>query len=252
MEKAIGIKSLKILAIGNSFSIDGMHYLYDIAKNAGVEEIILGNLAIGGCSLATHLSRFKDRVNDYIYFKNVNGVWEENHSKDVFYGLHDEKWDYISLQQSSGYSGIAKTYKESLEELIEKVQENKSNLDAKLVWHMTWAYQANSTHPAFESYDNDQSKMYKMIVEAVKENVVSNSLFEVIIPAGTAIQNARKGPIGDTLTVDGFHLSQPLGRYIAGLTWYGAITKGLIDKVTFNPTSLDVKDYVKRALAKVI
>ena len=43
-EKTDAKKSLKILAVGNSFSVDGMEYLYQIAKNAGVEEIILGNL----------------------------------------------------------------------------------------------------------------------------------------------------------------------------------------------------------------
>ena len=45
---------LRILAIGNSFSTDSMQYLYQIAKNAGVEEIVLGNLYYGGCSLDEH------------------------------------------------------------------------------------------------------------------------------------------------------------------------------------------------------
>ena len=46
---------MKILAIGNSFSTDCMQYLYDIARSGGVEEIVLGNLYYGGCSLAQHL-----------------------------------------------------------------------------------------------------------------------------------------------------------------------------------------------------
>ena len=40
-------KSLKILAIGNSFSTDSMQYLNQIAKCAGVETIVLGNLYYG-------------------------------------------------------------------------------------------------------------------------------------------------------------------------------------------------------------
>ena len=47
-------KSLKILAIGNSFSTDSMQYLYQILKDGGVEEITLGNLYYGGCSLDQH------------------------------------------------------------------------------------------------------------------------------------------------------------------------------------------------------
>ena len=47
-------KSVKILAIGNSFSDDAMEHLAVILKGAGVENISLGNLYIGGCSLETH------------------------------------------------------------------------------------------------------------------------------------------------------------------------------------------------------
>ncbi|MCK7485051.1 MAG: hypothetical protein MZU97_05500 [Bacillus subtilis] len=34
-------QTLKVLAIGNSFSVDAMEYLYKIAKNYGINEIIL-------------------------------------------------------------------------------------------------------------------------------------------------------------------------------------------------------------------
>ena len=37
---------LKILTIGNSFSVDCMEYVYQIAKAAGVEKIKLGNLFV--------------------------------------------------------------------------------------------------------------------------------------------------------------------------------------------------------------
>ena len=45
---------LKILTIGNSFSVDCMEFVYQIAKAAGVEKIKLGNLYISGCSLGKH------------------------------------------------------------------------------------------------------------------------------------------------------------------------------------------------------
>ena len=37
-------KSLKILAIGNSFSVDSMEYLWRLLRDCGVEKVILGNL----------------------------------------------------------------------------------------------------------------------------------------------------------------------------------------------------------------
>ena len=36
-------KTLKVLAIGNSFSSDATEYLWNIAKDGGVEKIIIGN-----------------------------------------------------------------------------------------------------------------------------------------------------------------------------------------------------------------
>ena len=48
------VKSVKILAIGNSFSKDAMEHLYTVLKAEGVEEILLGNLYIGGCTLDKH------------------------------------------------------------------------------------------------------------------------------------------------------------------------------------------------------
>ena len=43
--------TLRILAIGNSFSIDSLEYVYQIALSAGVKKGSLGNLYIPGCSL---------------------------------------------------------------------------------------------------------------------------------------------------------------------------------------------------------
>ena len=61
-------KSLKILAIGNSFSIDAMQYLYQIAEDAGVEEIVLGNLFVGGCSLSQHMDHANNDLAAYDYY----------------------------------------------------------------------------------------------------------------------------------------------------------------------------------------
>ena len=45
---------MKLLTVGNSFSDDAMEYVWQIASALGFKKIELGNLYIGGCSLATH------------------------------------------------------------------------------------------------------------------------------------------------------------------------------------------------------
>ena len=47
-------KSLKVLCVGNSFARNATKVLYQIAQAHGVEEIVLGILYIGGCSVETH------------------------------------------------------------------------------------------------------------------------------------------------------------------------------------------------------
>ena len=90
-------KSLKILAIGNSFSTDSMQYLYQIAKNAGVEEIVLGNLYYGGCSLDEHYAYGTNDITSYTYYKNTTGTWGSTKNYKMSDAVKDEDWDYISL-----------------------------------------------------------------------------------------------------------------------------------------------------------
>jgi len=233
-------KSLKILAIGGSFSMDAMQYLYQIAEDAGVEEIVLGNLFYGGGTLAQHLEAARNDAGAYDFYKNADGYWSTTKEYKMSDALAEEEWDYITLQQVSGLSGIADSYEEDLSALIDYVR--GINSTAKLVWHMTWAYQADSTHEDFARYDQDQMKMYGQIVDCVKTCILPDERISFVIPAGTAIQNARTSFLGDTLTRDGFHLDKQIGRYIAAMAWYAAITHSPVADIDFNPAKLQISD----------
>ena len=235
---------MKILAIGNSFSVDGMQYLYDISHDLGVGEIILGNLFIGGCSLAEHIRQINDNLSDYVYYKNTKGIWEENYNASMLQGIIDEDWDIITFQQVSYLAGKSDTFSPDLAKLMEYVSKNMTNKSAKFAWHMTWAYQANSEHGGFVHYDNYQIKMFEEIAKTVKSYFSEDDRFQYIIPTGTSIQNMRNTPIGDTLTRDGFHLSYDLGRYVAGLCWFKKLTGLSIDNVKFMPEG--VTDFQKK------
>jgi hypothetical protein len=236
---------LKVLAIGNSFSDDAMQHVYQIAADLGVKKIVLGKLSNGGCTLARHYSFVKGDQAEYVYSKNTTGVWQSQQNKTMLYGLQDEDWDIITIQQVSSLSGVLSSYQEEdiLPFLIRYINEHKTNPDAKLVWHMTWAYQQDSTHASFPTYNRNQMEMYNAIVHAVQEAIVPNTSFALIIPAGTAIQNLRTSYIGDTLTRDGHHLSYNLGRYVAGVTWLHAITGWSIDDLDWVPNATEVPSH---------
>lgn len=233
-EEIPATRKLKILAIGNSFSVDAMEYLWNIANDGGVSEIVLGNLYIGGCSIATHAKNIDGELASYTYYKNTSGTWNKTESVSVQTALADEEWDIITVQQASNYSGMPSSY-EKLAGILNFLAQNKPN--AKVYFHMTWAYQANSTHSGFANYNKNQMTMYQAIQSTLDTEVKTKDSIVGIIPSGTAIQNLRSSYIGDTVTRDGYHLSYDLGRYTAALTWYTYFTGAAADTVDWVPTN---------------
>ena len=214
-----------------------MEYVWQIANDLGVENIYLGNLSIGGCTLDTHASHAKTNDIAYTYWVNSNGSWRTKQYR-MGDALSEQNWDFVSLQQASGSSGMKDTYNE-LGYLVDYVKEKAPN--AQIVWNMTWAYQQNSNHSEFYKYDHNQETMYEMIVDSVKSCVITNDNIKIVIPNGTAIQNARSSYIGDTLTRDGYHLSFDFGRYIAGLTLFRALTGISVKEIEFAPSGVSVE-----------
>lgn len=89
---------LKILTIGNSFSVDCMQFVYNIAKAAGVQKIKLGNLYISGCSLETHLNNAKSDAKAYTFYTNNSGTWVTNSNYKLSAGVKSDNWDFVSFQ----------------------------------------------------------------------------------------------------------------------------------------------------------
>ncbi len=232
-----GDGTLSILCIGNSFSVDAMQYVYKIANNLGISKIHLGNLYIGGCSLNKHYTNAKNDSAAYTYYLNTADKWSTTASYKMSTAIASRSWDYVSLQQASPDSGKESTYNSDLTELIKYVKGKLRNSATKFVWHMTWAYQTGSSKLADSSYSS-QSVMYNGIITAVKNKIATNSSFSMIIPNGTAIQNARTSLLKDNLTRDGYHLDLLYGRYIAGLTFVKMITGLDISKVTYRPDNV--------------
>ena len=142
---------------------------------------------------------------------------------DIARAIADEEWDYVSVQQASHFSGDYTTYQPYLSQLVAYVKAHTKK-DVKIVFHQTWAYAQNSDHGGFKRYGNSQKQMYDAINGALKQ-VIKDIHPDVIVPSGTAIQNARTSSIGDNMNRDGYHLNLLYGRYTAACTWFQAIFK---------------------------
>lgn len=215
--------TLRVLAIGNSYSQDTTYYLYDVAKAQGYETVYIGQMFIAGCPLDRHVKNAKEDLYEYKFYTNFDGQWQMKESYSLKAAIESQPWDVITIQQASSKSGLPGTYEPYMTELIQYVNEHKTNPDCRLAWHMTWAYQNTYESGSFENnYGKDQMVMYQSIVSTVQQRVVGHEGIDFIIPSGTAIQNARSGFVGDTLNRDGTHLSD-YARAIAAYTWLAAI-----------------------------
>lgn len=231
-------QTVRVLAIGNSFSEDAVEQnLHEIAAADGIN-MIVGNLYIGGCTIDRHVTNIREDKPDYRYRKVIsNGTTRQIDNCPLSRAIRDEKWDFISVQQASGVSGLYDSYR-SLGELVEWVRRNAPQ--ATVVFHRTWAYSSDSEHQEFPNYGCDQMRMYQSILDA-SSRAVRETGIKLIVPAGTAIQNARQTALGQSgreLTRDGYHLDRRIGRYIAAATWYEALTGRTVEGNAFCPDNV--------------
>ncbi len=253
-------KTIKILSIGNSFSQDTMFYMQDIAKSAGVN-IVTGNLYNSGCSLKKHWEYASDNKKAYTYYKWTSDGMTETENKTMSDAILDEDWDYITLQQSSADSGIYSTFQPYLNNLASYVKRTAVNPKVKLALNMTWSYSYKSISEHFINYHYDQKDMYNAIVKSYIQ-ASDDSGIDMVIPCGTAIQNARTNKllkaIGMDLTSDGNHLDIGIGRYIAGLTMFKTIIdneniqRDLYEDVKFIPSTKTSTEELARLAKKAV
>ncbi len=232
---------MKILSIGNSFSQDAHKWLHKLANANGIN-LETYNLYIGGCSLETHWKNYEENNAYYDFEINGNGA---KRKISILEALKFEKWDVITLQQVSNFSGMFETYEPYLSSLASVIR--KEMPDVKLYIHQTWAYEIDCRLDGFPNYNNNQLEMYERIVEAVNE--AATAINAKVIYTGKVIQTLRDTlPEFDykngglSLCRDSYHLSLDYGRFAAAATWLYVLTGNKI-KITdfedFNPELLN-------------
>ena len=123
-----------------------------------------------------------------------------------------KKWDYITLQQVSVYSGLLDTFYPYINQLVEYVRQYQE--DAIFALHKTWPYETGFENTNFAYYDYDRKKMYECISKAY-ESVEKDLGINLVIRSGDIIEAAIE-KYGEHFHKDGFHLNDE-GRYLAAL-----------------------------------
>jgi hypothetical protein len=235
---------LRILAIGNSFSDDGMEYLPLLLDNMGIENVEVARLYVGGCSLERHMNFYDQKQAPYQFYysatKRFNApktktnirlgnpeanLWQKTDGVSLLDALTWGEWDIITMQQVSGLSGIYDSYQPHLNRLVEVVRKYQPH--AKIAWQMTWAYSTDSQHGDFPRYGRNQQQMLDAIYASVYA-MLKEVDFDYIIPSGTAIQSLRLSEVNNhplDLTRDGYHMDLGAGRYTLACVWYETLIK---------------------------
>lgn len=232
---------LKVLFIGTSGSADCMlDYLYELLKDAGVKELVLGNLRKSSTRLIEHVQYAVSQDAVYTYAKNSGGKWKSTAKSTACMNdaVLDEEWDYIVVQHGVSKSGDETTYHPWLDILLHILQKKRPN--AVLGWNLNWAldYSTKATSYFETDFGNDSVKMYEALVRASQNQALTDNRLRFTIPVGTALENARTSYIGHKVTRDGSHLDYGIGRFIAAMTWASTFTGADPEKYTYTPPKL--------------
>ena len=230
----ISPKKLRVLVLGNSYAADSWSYVPIILKNYGINiEIKMyyrGALALDQLYNRWESAEYQDveegylpgLYTRYLYYCNTGigkdhwQVLDRESAKDC---VAEGDWDIISIQQMS----VASLYEESYEpyaryivDLIRQGMHTPYNLAFSQIF-------TRPSHDDIATSMRVQGKFYK------KEP------FNILLPYGTAIFNARTNPslqtLGNSMSEnlwcsDEVHLQEGLPKYIAAL----AIVQSLFNK----------------------
>ena len=245
-------KQLKVLMIGNSFSVQMVPSMPPIAKDLGLG-LDICSLHIGGCSLERHWQNVCAPTSTPY---SVTRATTEGTQHKAFKGnipsvLASEKWDVVTIQQASHFSWNPETYHPWGDNLVKYIR--KKVPQAKVVVHETWSYTPWDDRLA--GWQIGQAEMYEKL-HAAYADFAKGYGFD-IIPTGTAVQLVRKElPVrytenslgGDvvgscafvekdgkwTPKGDVFHMG-PDGNYLQALVWTAKLYGADVTKCSYKP-----------------
>ncbi|MBO5940303.1 MAG: DUF4886 domain-containing protein [Kiritimatiellae bacterium] len=190
-------KQLKVLMIGNSFSVCVLKEMPQCAADAGVV-LDLASLYIGGCPLDRHWENV-EKSNDpdfkpYSFTFNYASAGNKEEAPVAKLGkktnipqaLKADKWDIVTIQQASAKSPYPETYEPFAKNLIATIRELAPQ--AEIVIQQTWSYSPYSER--LVKWKMTPQTMYSAVESAYAQLASRYNLR--IIPMGYAVELYRR------------------------------------------------------------
>lgn len=225
--------NLKVLDIGNSYTVDATALLPRIAKASGsdLSDMCLYKAIRGGAGFKSWYNRYYDKDNysgGYSISKVLGGI-DANITTGSGTGtdgtlfreaLTNEQWDLIIIHQVSSYAPYYEQWGTTesggyLKELLSLLKELQPQAAIGfLLVHSYWdGYSGNK--------ENSSLERWRLIAKSTKQ-LCEDYGISFVIPYGTAVENLRASSLNNEydLTRDGTHCGYGLCRYTAACCYY--------------------------------
>ena len=220
-----GGKSLKILFIGNSFTVDATEHLPGMLKSAGITHVRMVRAYHGGYKLPEFFENYAaPDICTYYYCEPGATKWENEGTlnRSLKSIVESDTWDIVTLQEHTGsyyaweWDGTERGAISGLCDYIQQAQP----LDRPTIGYiMAQAYGAYHSH--YPKYFANQQAMFEAIVAQVRK-ITAQTCIDIVIPSGTSLQNLRTSSLnrdnGMDLTRDSYHMDYGISRYAAAAT----------------------------------
>lgn len=215
--------TLRILAIGNSFTENMTLHLPRLISDAKADSVVVAYAAYAGASLEYQHSHLNSPDATYLWDVSLGGqpFIQDTARQSLPFCLDYADWDVIVIQQRSSLAGKWETISPYLDAVIRHLRTGHPR--ARIAWQMTWALASHFDKPEeFALYNGSREEM-ELAIESTTEKIVATGLIDMVIPSGRAIAAARRAEVdttGNELSPDGRHLDEGAGCYIAACCAY--------------------------------
>lgn len=221
-----GAESLKILFIGNSFTVDATEHLPGMLRAAGITNIRMVRAYHGGYKLPEFFENYETPdICTYYYCEPGGTKWENDGAlnRTLRSIVESDTWDIVTLQEHTGskyaweWNAIER---EAITGLCDHVRRARPLHRPTICYLMAQAYGRSNTS-MYPRYFASQQEMFEAIVAQVRKITAETSI-DIVIPSGTSLQNLRTSPLnvdnGMDLTRDSYHMDYGISRYAAAAT----------------------------------
>ena len=214
-ELPVGKHSLRVLAIGNSFTDDPIAYFDAIVRASGIDRssLCLYTAVKGGASLEYWATTCHD--GDEVTITRRSGLVTMPIIQAPIKELLAQDWDVVTVQQLSNLAQDSTSLSPYLPYLVNEIRELCPNKDVVIAFQQVWSYWGGDLQTSIYNWQN---------ISEVAKSTIDYGI-DMIIPTGTAIQNARATTLNTPhgLLRDDKHLAFGVGRYVAACTWFEAL-----------------------------